>query len=148
MTISVTQDFGHTISRTVLYGGKIVVYRSRSNKRTAVDTWAEMVIQDSVNWPLDKPMLVLHDVREMGMTPYSTKRTMDVARSVPRQLQGRYAVLLSSGPIGMTVRLFVQGQARKAIPNLDNEIFLDYDQAVAWLEEGISAAYRPLSAIG
>jgi hypothetical protein len=129
------EALGHSITRQWYWQHQAVVYGYRSTERVAVDTWAEAVLADMRAWPAEKPFLALHDLRGVGMTPYSAYRSEMVGRALRKELHGRYAGLIDSGPVGSTIRFFAVSRLRRIMPQLESGFFFDFDEAMAWLQE-------------
>lgn len=133
----ITEPLGHGVTRRWLYSRRIVIYMLDEATRAAVDTWAQHVVADSQAWERSRPFLALHHLENLGMTPYSTRKAEEVARSMPRDLHGRYASVIGKGVIGQTIKIFGTTRLRRLLPQLESQFFFEEAPAVAWLRQGM-----------
>ena len=129
------EDLGNNFTRKWLYDGRVVVYEARSVSRPAIDTWAQAVLADTLNWPEDRPILAIHDFVSVGLTPYGRRIAEEIAGQIPKHIQGRYAVIISPGVFGNAIRLFGKGRINQILPQLESDFFFYQEPALHWLEE-------------
>ncbi|MEL7236809.1 MAG: hypothetical protein AAGK74_20060, partial [Chloroflexota bacterium] len=128
------------VYRQVSDAGAIVVYGVRVKARRATNRWGQMVMQDAETWPDDAPYLTMHYFTEgaVEQTPYNRAAATRMARTIPRSLQGRMAVVIEDIPLAHMARTFTGYMLGLLLPRgVQSAVFTDYDEGLAWLQEAL-----------
>lgn len=117
----------HTISMIV----------SDDAERHKVDVWANTIIEQIENWPADEPYLAIYDVSRSALTPYTRKKSEEVAQKAIAMLgedyPTAYALVLQSGVLGNILKLFVLRDIGRRYPKWNVRVFHKQDDAIAWV---------------
>jgi hypothetical protein len=121
-----------TVTREWLFDRQIVVYTLADPRRETVDTWINAFRSDIMNWPADRPFLVIHDfsVKGSASTPYARTRAQELVDMRP-EVRGRAAVVLPQSSITIAmIQVFLSRQRKTA---RTQRAFARREQAIAWL---------------
>ena len=122
------------------FRGRLVAFTVTDAKQLTIDAWANTVGREMRNWPTHQPYLALHDLSspQIVVTPYARARAQELYAIRP-ELQGRIAVVLPQTFAAQLIQLFVKNQRQG---NLVTEMFLDRQEALAWLTRLIPSQDR------
>ncbi len=126
-------------SREWLADGRIILFTVQSAKHDAIDAWADLILEASNAYPVERPWLIIHNIAVVNaaITPYARKRIDDVNLGGPQNLKGRVAIVTPQSIFARLVRLYVNTLQRN-LPNLDEitmRVFFKQAEAEAWLLE-------------
>jgi hypothetical protein len=87
-------------------------------------------------------MFILHDLssRDQGLTPYSRERVEDTYNAVRPGTRGAVAVVIRDGVINRLVSLLYFRRRKDRGMKLDERLFTNRAEALAWLREQIKKA--------
>lgn len=115
----------------------IAVVLSGDAARHRVDTWAETIINMGLNWPADQPYLAVYDVSKSAVTPYTRRKSDEVAQTFLEKkgadYPAAYALVLSSGVTGHIMRMFAEREIRSSYPMWEVRVFTSLEKAVEWV---------------
>lgn len=123
------------ITRQLLDDDTIALIISADAERHKVDVWAQTVIDLMTNWPKDRPYIAVYDVSQSAITPYTRKKSEEVAQVGAKVLKDHpvgYALVLPSSVLGNIMRVFVQRDIARRYPMWEVGVFTKRDDAVAW----------------
>jgi hypothetical protein len=126
------QDMGQGVVLEWVDNGRIVVFRLEQHSQKSVDFWFDVVSQVFADYPVDEPLIVLHDMRQASIGPYLREKSKILTENAARFSKGRFAVVMSDNPLAQLVRLFVNIQSRRLTAR-ERRAFTDYDEALTWL---------------
>jgi hypothetical protein len=132
------EQYPFGITREWLDDNRIAVIKTEGNMaRAAIDTWAEVVMDTARNWSLDQPLFLMHDLssRDQGLTPYSRQRADETYQAVRPGTKGYIAVVVREGVINRLVSLFYFRRRTEHGMNLDEKLFTQREEGLAWLRE-------------
>lgn len=113
---------------------RIIAFVLKSNKRDAIDQWANAAIEIVTVWPPNQPYLAIYDVSGVAMlTPYGRDRADDIDRAAGHTT-GAYTVLLPSTSFTKVFKTSVKRSLQKRNPKHELAIFTDKSEAMLWLE--------------
>ncbi len=126
------EQLSQAVTREWLCDGQIVAYTVTDARRESVDAWVNAFKEDIMNWPLDRPFRVLHDLSARGAvsTPYARMRAQEVVAVRP-EVKGRAALVLSGSLVNSLIHVWLNRQSEKT-PRI-RKTFLTREQAIAWL---------------
>ncbi len=120
------------LTREWLCDRRIVVYTVTDVRRESVDAWVDTFKTDTMNWPANQPMLVIHDFTAPGAvaSPYARARAQEIVEVCP-EVKGRAALVLSPSVFNSLIHLFLNRQ-NASTPRV-RKTFMSREQALAWL---------------
>lgn len=133
MTLEV---LGHQVTREYLHDGRIAVYSIIGGGQDISDSWADAIIAEITAWGVSRPYLTLQDMSQSGISPYGKKRTDDILRSIPPDMQVYIAIVLGHSLFSNFIRLFIKSlaQAHKT-SHISYHFTSSRAEALAWLEQ-------------
>ena len=131
------QDMGEGVTVEWIDDGRIVIFRLNRPGKLTIDRWFEAVWQLFEEYPVDEPLILLHDTRQLGLVPYMREKSAMLSEKGARYTKGRYAVVMADTPLAQLGRLYVNFQARK-VTTREGRAFTDFDAALEWLREDTS----------
>jgi hypothetical protein len=113
-------------------------------RRVEVDQFAETLRAVFSEWQADQPYLLLFDLSNVGVTPYSTKVARDLATETPKFLKGRLALLIPDGFFATVATNALMTIMRPVQDNLEFRFFkaAAEDAALDWLREYLRMSLR------
>ncbi|MCI0709723.1 MAG: hypothetical protein L0154_06120 [Chloroflexi bacterium] len=135
--ISQIEEIMPGITRYWLDDHTISLIVSDDAERHKVDAWANAIIEQLENWPSNEPYLAIYDVSRSALTPYTRKKSEEIARKAI-ELKGEdyptaYALVLQRGVLGNILKLFVIRDIGRRYPMWNVHVFHTQDDAVAWV---------------
>lgn len=117
----------HTISLIV----------SDDAERHKVDAWANAIMGQIESWPANEPYLAVYDVSRSALTPYTRKKSEEIAQKAIELLgedyPTAYALVLQQGVLGNILKLFVMRDIGRRYPKWNVRVFHTQEEAVAWV---------------
>ncbi len=127
-----------TFKRAVLFNDELIIYQADGHSRETIDAWANTVWQDIQAWSDDHPYAVLHDFRNSGFSNYARERGQEISIHLPEHIHGYVAVVVADSIVGRSLGKAVQFIMHRHQHRLDTQIFMDFDEALNWLESQLS----------
>ena len=135
---TIIEDLGQGVQREWLEDGRIMVLRMPDGAhREAIDIWFNTLTEHGDNWDRQNPFLVLHDARKLGFSYYFRQRAVEAGKHAPDDLLGRGAVVLAKSVVGYLLAAVTNLSGSLVTKDFDLKVFIDYDQALAWLREAL-----------
>ncbi len=105
------------LTREWLCDGRVVVYRLADEQRATIDMWIDAFRVDLLNWPADRPILIIHDFssRDTDATPYARQRAHELIWMRP-ELKGKAAIILPATVAALMIKAFVAIAQGKETP--------------------------------
>lgn len=118
------------------YQQRIAIFTIQNPSKENIDVFALAVIQTLNEWPTDRPILVLYDLRRMLNSPYFRQQAARIARETPDRA-GRAGILIDYFLFARVAQVLLK---RLIIPKqqLIRQIFFDEEKALQWLREPLS----------
>lgn len=116
-----------------LTDGQILCYRFPNVGHDAMDAWFADISGELNQWPAEKKLRLIYDVRPVGINTYALNRARQISNLRP-DVSGRTAIIanlsnhLVTQLIGVTIRSLSNRSRQRSV-------FSDEDTAVAWLLE-------------
>jgi hypothetical protein len=119
-----------------LHNRAIAAYVVRNVARTSVDAWLRHIKKRMMDWPLNRPYLVLQDLCDpnVGPTPYVRERTQEIGTWRP-ELSTHVALILPRTFQGQLIQFFVQARRDPVA-----RIFFSRTEGLAWLQSYLSVS--------
>jgi hypothetical protein len=116
-----------------LADGQILCYSFSDIRRESIDLWVADLTEELNRWPADKKLMLIHDIRERGVSPYGLQCSRKVSLLRP-ELSGRNAILIPSNShlVAQLVSICIRTLSNDKRQRL---AFTDEAAAVAWLLE-------------
>lgn len=117
-----------------LHNHHVCLLTVTSNTRDSADEWAEQVQSLAEHWSNRQMILLMHDMRGLGLTPY-LRQTIIKMMGINPDIPERIAVILSADLLGKGAALFTR-TLRPFINNENSQIRVFHDRAngIKWLE--------------
>jgi hypothetical protein len=128
------QDMGNSVTLEWVDAGRIVVFRLKNGNRDSVDRWFDVVSQVFAEFPVDEPLIVMHDVRDAGLGAYMREKSTQLTPKAAHFSKGRYAVVIADNTLSHLVRLFLNVTSRR-LTTRERRAFTNFDAAVQWLRQ-------------
>jgi hypothetical protein len=125
------------ITRQLIDNDTIAVIISDDAARDKVDAWSKTILELVANWERDKPYLAVYDVSKSSLTPYTRKKSEEVAqeslRLLGKNVEAAYALVLPKTVLGNIMRLFAQRDLARRYPMWQIGVFTEREKALAWI---------------
>lgn len=128
------------VTKVFLRDNQIVVYKPLNSSDEAVKEWSASVIETGNMWPKDRAYLSLQDFSEISKPSHTMQQFATQVNNHFLTLNFPYVrigVLVQQELMVVMSKLFVE--RKLADERVDRKIFLNYDNAIAWLEEAITS---------
>jgi len=126
-------DLGNGV--TVQWLGAIIHFHLTGVVRAAIDTWMDNISIGVDLLPADAPVLLLHELPEMPVTPYMRQRSEAIVLHYKDKRHGRTAVLLPESVFGAIIRNFTERDLSRVSKSFERRLFSDRETAIKWLLE-------------
>lgn len=109
-------------------------------KRDVVDEFIEKIKDYGVKYCPNGYIITMYNFSAHRMPPFSSyfkQRSQEATNQVPDHFTGRSAVVLRSSPLTQLYKLSIRAMnvAKKRDHRVERRVFLNYDEAMAWLVE-------------
>lgn len=131
-------DLGSGVSCQWRFEGRILVFYGSNATPSAADIWAAATIQAFNFYFKDQPLLAMHIMNNLPLTPYIRKKTAEVSQGTA-QLHGRVAVILRPTMFTPIIKKFVDYDLRNLNSKLLRQIFTAENLGEKWLLEAMEA---------
>jgi hypothetical protein len=121
--------------------GQICTMTATQNTRDGIDEWVKRVKEVNEQWPKNRMVLILYDIRTYSLTPYLRKRAQEMVEEVNPDLPERVAIVLGNDSIfGRGTRMFAKFLLQ-FINNADSQlrVFSTPEEGLAWLKTFLPA---------
>lgn len=131
------EELEHGIIREWLYGKRLLVLTLHQTHADAVQVWTTVFTEAVQHWDRSKPLLVLHDLTQVGMTLTPALRKMVDRLMQEINMQGRVAMALPTNAISKLMRMIMNRRPVQNNRDFFYYVFHDRQSALEWLEAPI-----------
>lgn len=112
--------------------GGAVAYTLTNTHPATLETYIETIKAVGHLWDVAQPYLSLHDITAVGFTQKMRHGAQEASAHVAH-LKGYLAVIVPNNLMGNVVRLFINFDIARRIPNRYPKVFFRRDEGLKWL---------------
>lgn len=126
-------------SQIWLHQRRITIFAAKGRfTRELVEAWGKTVIATVEAWPPNQTYYAIHDNSQAqnAFTPM-VREWIDKVVQASKNLKGFYAVVLDNSFASRVIKVIVESQLRRQLPNLESKVFWKREDALQWLEANL-----------